>query len=418
MKKSPIEPTQIRSAEIEDFSAPGNENLGAEIPDAVGQGLASALFAVRKVSLNEEPEHTGLAIAIGQALTIIGVDPHRWECTLVREAGLSRTAPPSEAQANTQLLEAVRTLCSESERPKDQRSNLAHAIKKARGAQGTTTVRETKNALEAAARCLVALNEGRTPPRRDLVTAVHAGMQVPNARVEMFGKRVGRMVGIGSETGKLREEALDATLWCLEAIKAISEETEPDNKKLAAAVRWAIDNHIVHPEDVDCPIYRKAAGMEFSRLATRRVHMKSERPEAKRLPVRRTLTADESARIGRWSGTPEPKPENIAGPGGISLHRDAKQSINEVARAIETAERQALEESTITGPREKAQDEGTGKGRRGTGAGEDLYTRQARLQRLRHRLEDASIVASEGNNELAWKIALASAHRLASATRY
>ena len=250
------------------------------------------------------------------------------------------------------------------------------------------------------------------------MTAVQAGMRVPNARIEMFGKRVGRMVGIVSKTGRLREEALNATLWCLEAIKAISEGTEPDNKKLATAVRWAIDNHIVHPEDVDCPIYRKAAGMEFSRLATRRVHMKSERPEAKRLPVRRTLTTDESARIERWSGTPEPEPQNITGPGGVPLHRDAKQSIKEVASAIEAAERQALEESTIIGPRKKTQDRGSGKGRRGGGAGEDLYTRQARLQRLRHRLEDASIVASEGDNRLAWKIALASAHRLASATRY
>ena len=87
MKKNSIEPTQIRSAEIENFSAPGDENLGAEIPDAVGQGLASALFAVRKVSLNEEPEHTGLAIAISQALTIIGADPHQWECALVNKAG-------------------------------------------------------------------------------------------------------------------------------------------------------------------------------------------------------------------------------------------------------------------------------------------------------------------------------------------
>ena len=418
MKKNSTEPTQIRSAEIEDFSAPGDEGLGAEIPDAVGQGLASALFAVRNVSLNEEAEHTGLSIAIAQALTITGVDPHQWECALVKKAGLSRTSPPSEEHANAQLLEAVQTLCSTIEHPQEQRASVANAIEKAREAQKTTTVRETENALEATARCLVALQDGRSPPRRDLVTAVQAGMRVPNAQIGMVGAGLGRITGIVQNSGKLKEEALNATLACLEAIKAISEETEPDNAKLAAAVRWAINNHIVHAEDVDCPIYRRVAGMEFAGLATQRAHMNSRRPEAKRLPVRRTLTADESARIVSWLGAPEPRSQNITGPGGVSLHCDAKQSISEVARAIEAAERNALEEATITGPRKSTQDVQKRTARRGTGAGEDLYTRRARLQRLRHRLEDASIVADEGDNELAWKIALASAHRLASATRY
>lgn len=269
-------------------------------------------------------------------------------------------------------------------------------------------------ALAAALIALQSVSLGRTPERTGLQCAIEAALKAHSAWIARARCAPLSGAGLPGEEPAPERDARHAVIAALEAIAAIWQRREPDHTQVRQAVELALAFDVLEADEMDCPLIRAAAGDAFVRAARRSAHERTERPDAARRPPRPWLAEHESADIEAFIGerAPAPRPHRPAD-GWPVLPCDGAGAIAVATTWIDTCDQRAMAQSDTAGPRNARSDDGAG--RRGRGPGEDLYTRQARLERLRQRLEDARSALEDGNAALAWLITLAVARRLARA---
>ena len=195
----------------------------------------------------------------------------------------------------------------------------------------------------------------------------------------------------------------------LETLVDLWKRREPKLEQIRKAIEIALKEDVVDIDQIDSALTRRACGTKFSRKASAQTHKLSHRHEATPRKGRPWVEKHERERMKKWLGEEDPKPRRIERSGeSETIPEAALDALKTAENQIENAERNALLESDIIAGRTQDTNEGPRRG-------EDLYTRRARLERLRWRLHDARTLFKKGMNKQAWQIAAATCHRATSA---
>ena len=285
------------------------------------------------------------------------------------------------------------------------------------GQVSQTRSEQLREGLACALMCIEKVEKGRLPERGALEIAVTAAQE--KRALESAPLRCALLdnAGLKPRFDAAEERLHRAIEGTLLVIAAVGKHREVPLKRLKEAVETALEEDALDIDQLDTALTRKACGEAFARKATAQAHAQAlrggregaTRHEAAPRKARPWVEKHERERLEQWLGARDPKPHAVgATEEGPGMPSGAEEAIEAVREAIEEAERRALTRSDIVS--------GVDPERAGArGAGEDLYTRRARLERLRWRVEDARRLLEQGRRREAWQVAVATRHRVATA---
>ena len=275
---------------------------------------------------------------------------------------------------------------------------------------------QLREGLACALISVAKLEKGLRPEASALACAVNAARERDTLEDADLGCGLLFQAGLQAPYDAGERTLHEGLIGALAAVAALARHQTPALEGLRSAVETALAEDVLDIDQVDTALARAACGEAFARRATEHAHEEArkgsrgnKRTETLPRKPRPWVEKHERERLEAWLGSDDPTPGARPAIGTEpALAETSEAIIAETHEAIEAAERAALRESDIGGGTNPAQ---AGARR----AGEDQYTRRARLERLRWRLHDAEIVREHGREREAWQIAAATRHRVATA---